>query len=38
MGANAFDGRDADFLGHEYSGEDGSLAMYWYLANPAPSK
>ena len=28
---NAFDGRDADFLGHEYSGEDGSLAMYWYL-------
>ncbi len=28
---NAFDGRDADFVGHEYSGNDGSLAMYWYM-------
>ncbi|MCD7983429.1 MAG: methyl-accepting chemotaxis protein [Desulfovibrio sp.] len=28
---NAFDGRDADFVGHEYSGDDGSLAMYWYM-------
>lgn len=27
---DAFDGRDADFKGHAYSGEDGSLAMYWY--------
>lgn len=26
----AFDGRDSEFVGHPYSGEDGSLAMYWY--------
>lgn len=27
---NAFDGRDAEFGDHPYSGPDGSLAMYWY--------
>ncbi len=27
---DAFDGRDAAFKGHPYSGDDGSLAMYWY--------
>lgn len=26
----AFDNRDSEFVGHPYSGEDGSLAMYWY--------
>lgn len=26
----AFDGRDTEFVGHPYSAEDGSLAMYWY--------
>lgn len=30
---DAFDGRDADFKGHAYSGEDGSLAMYWYQSS-----
>ena len=27
---DAFDGSDAKFAGHPYSGNDGSLAMYWY--------